>query len=119
MFRDSMSEGLSWEQRAVTAEASLQSLRDKVVPLVSKTKELEKEAKVSVAMACRTDNPPGLGKKNGNKRKKKSCSHHTAVVQKWKELYEMQSSSPVQAAGSGTLRNAKNPSQVKQKEEVC
>lgn len=49
-----MSEGLSWEQRAVNAEASLQSLRDKVVPLVGKTKELEKEAKVSLCIfdAC-------------------------------------------------------------------
>jgi hypothetical protein len=36
----------SWEQRALAAEASLQALRDKVVPLVSKTKELEKDAKV-------------------------------------------------------------------------
>lgn len=34
-----------WETRALAAEASLQSLRDKVVPLVTRTKELEKEAK--------------------------------------------------------------------------
>jgi hypothetical protein len=42
-----MAEGQSWEQRALAAEASLQALRDKVVPLVNKTKELEKDAKVS------------------------------------------------------------------------
>ncbi len=40
-------EGQSWEQRALAAEASLHALRDKVVPLVNKTKELEKDAKVS------------------------------------------------------------------------
>ena len=46
---EGMAEGQSWEQRALAAEASLQALRDKVVPLVNKTKELEKDAKVSGA----------------------------------------------------------------------
>jgi hypothetical protein len=35
-----------WEQRALSAEASLQALKEKIVPLVTKTKELEKDAKV-------------------------------------------------------------------------